>query len=130
MCRPNWSSRPSACAMKWQSPSAAPCTGAGSSFLSWPATWVNNMPELDRDNEQFNQGVTHTVELLAKLLEVDDWVAGDGSEDYDDDLSQTMLNILTAKGLYDADEGKFLAPEGWLPIETVPKDGTEIDILC
>lgn len=65
------------------------------------------MAEIDRDDERFNQGVTHTVELLAKALGVEDWVAGDGSEDYDDDLSQTLLNILTAKGLYSPDDGTF-----------------------
>lgn len=65
------------------------------------------MDEIDRDNEQFNQGVSHTVELLAKALGVDDWIAGDGSEDYDDDLTVTLLNILTVKGLYSPDEGEF-----------------------
>lgn len=71
------------------------------------------MNELDRDNEQFNQGVTHTVELLAKALGVEDWIAGDGSEDYDTDLEQTLLNILTVKGLYSPDEGTFAAlPSG------------------
>lgn len=63
--------------------------------------------ELDRDNEQFNLGVTHTVELLAKLLNIHDWIAGDGSEDYDSDLQQTLLNILTAKGLYNDETGTF-----------------------
>lgn len=65
------------------------------------------MADIDRDNEQFNQGVQHVVELLAKTLGVEDWVAGDGTEDYDDDLQQTLLNILEAKQLYDADTGAF-----------------------
>ncbi len=74
------------------------------------------MAEIDRDNEQFNQGVTHTVELLAKALGVEDWIAGDGSEDYDDDLSQTLLNILTVKGLYSPDDGAFAKlPDGPSP---------------
>lgn len=66
--------------------------------------------ELDRDNEQFNQGVTHTVELLAKALDVDNWVAGDGSEDYDEDLQQTLINILEVKGLYNSETATFAAP--------------------
>jgi hypothetical protein len=61
----------------------------------------------DRENEQFNEGVNHTVDLLAKALGADNWVAGDGSEDYDEDLSQTLINILGSVGLYDAETGKF-----------------------
>lgn len=67
------------------------------------------MTEIDRDNEQFNNGVTHTVDLLAKVIGATGWVAGDGSEDYDEDLGQTLLNILAAKGLYDQDTGRYAA---------------------
>lgn len=63
--------------------------------------------EIDRENEQFNQGVLHTVDLLAQALGVTDYVGGDGSEDYDQDLQQTLMNVLTAKGLYDAETGAF-----------------------
>lgn len=75
--------------------------------------------ELDHDNAQFNQGVTHTVELLAKALGVDDWVHGDGSEDYDEDLQQTLMNIVERKGLYDPGDGKWasLSPPADLPVE-------------
>ena len=66
--------------------------------------------ETDRENEQFNKGVLHTVDLLAKALGVENYVAGDGSEDYDTDLTQTLLNILEAKGLYDKDECTFATP--------------------
>ncbi len=68
------------------------------------------MAEIDRDNEQFNEGVLHTVDLLAKALGVTDYVAGDGSEDYDQDLTQTMLNILTEKGLFDPETASFSKP--------------------
>lgn len=63
--------------------------------------------EIDRENEQFNKGVLHAVDLLAKWLEVTDYVGADGSEDYDTDLANTMLNILAAKGLLDRDEHVF-----------------------
>lgn len=62
--------------------------------------------EIDRDNEQFNKGVLHTVDLLAKALNATGWYAGDGSEDYDEDLTQTLFNILIAAGLWDADENQ------------------------
>lgn len=67
--------------------------------------------DVDRDNAQFNEGVTHTVELLAKAIGAEAWVAGDGSEDYDDDLRQTLINILAARGLFDPETGEF-ASEG------------------
>lgn len=70
--------------------------------------------EIDRDNEQFNLGVNHVVDLLAKSIGAPDtWVAGDGSEDYDEDLSQTLLNILAARGLFDPETLEFatLAPK-------------------
>lgn len=63
--------------------------------------------EIDRDNEQFNQGVLHTVDLLANALGVTDWHHADGSESYDDDLQRTLLNILIAKGLYSDETGAF-----------------------
>ena len=59
------------------------------------------------DDPRFNEGVQHVVDLLAKTIGSTDWVAGDGSEDYDEDLATTLLNILAAKGLYDRDEGTF-----------------------
>lgn len=81
------------------------------------------------DNEMFNEGVTHAVELLAKSIGATGWYAGDGSEDYDCDLAQTFLNILAAKGLYDEDDGRFATlasvksvPNGW---QLVPKEPTE-----
>ncbi|RTE91876.1 hypothetical protein [Bradyrhizobium sp. LVM 105] len=60
-----------------------------------------------RDDPMFNRGVQHVVDLLSKTIGAEGWVAGDGSEDYDCDLEQTLLNILAAKGLYDKDEGEF-----------------------
>lgn len=63
--------------------------------------------EYPYDDDRFNAGVQHVVDLLAKTLGATGWTAGDGSEDYDCDLAQTLLNILAAKGLYDRDDGKF-----------------------
>lgn len=68
---------------------------------------MTNDGTIDRDNEDFNEGVNHTVELLAKALGVSDWYASDGSEDYDTDLQRTLLNILVAKGLYDDETAAF-----------------------
>ncbi len=64
------------------------------------------------DDERFNKGVQHVVELFAETLGVDDWVAGDGSENYDDDLQQTLLNIMEARNIYDPETGLigFAAP--------------------
>src|SRR6185312_993067 len=63
--------------------------------------------EIDRDDPRFNQGVRHVVDMLARTIGAEDWFIADGSEDYDCDLRQTLLNILAAKGLYDKDEGTY-----------------------
>lgn len=78
-------------------------------YLSPPpaAGWDKEYPY---DDERFNKGVLHVVDLIARNLGVDQYVAGDGSEDYDCDLWQTILNILAVKGLYDKDEAEFVAP--------------------
>lgn len=93
--------------------------------------------EIDRDNEQFNQGVTHVVEMLARAIGAEGWVAGDGSEDYDSDLQQTLMNILAAKGLYDPDTGVFatLPPTGVNVIgrvlcKTCQADCTRHHLMC
>lgn len=75
--------------------------------------------EIDRENPEFNKGVNHTVDLLATALGATGWCAGDGSEDYDEDLAQTLINILTAAGMWDKDEG---APAGRVEIERLRKE--------
>ncbi|NPU69991.1 hypothetical protein HL667_33720 [Bradyrhizobium sp. 83012] len=65
--------------------------------------------ELDYDHPRFNQGVQHVIDLLSRTIGAEGWVAGDGSEDYDCDLQQTLLNILAARGLYDSDTGEYLS---------------------
>lgn len=61
-----------------------------------------------REDPMFNCGVQHVVDLLAKTLEpLGAWHAGDGSEDYDCDLEETLRNILAAKGLFDKETGEF-----------------------
>lgn len=106
-------------------------------------------PEYLCDDDLFNKGVQHVVEMLAYELGVADWIAGDGSEDYDTDLSQTLYNILAAKGLYNKDEGEFAklpAPggaeepiawrwrfvdeKGWVPCNRRPKHANDHDVLC
>lgn len=63
--------------------------------------------EYPYDDERFNKGVEHVVDLLAKTIGATGWHAGDGSEDYDCDLAETLLNILAAKWLYDKDSAEF-----------------------
>lgn len=70
---------------------------------------VREEDEINYDDPHFDQGVNHVVDLLAKTIGATDWVAGDGSEDYDEDLAQTLLNILEARGLYNSDDGTFAA---------------------
>lgn len=66
--------------------------------------------EYPYDDECFNRGVQHVVDLLAKTINAPDtWHSGDGSEDYDEDLAETLRNILEARGLYDRDTGEFPA---------------------
>lgn len=68
----------------------------------------DELDKIDYDNEQFNLGVLLTVDLLAKAISAPNtWVHGDGSEDYHEDLSQTLRNILAARGLYDPETGAF-----------------------
>ena len=52
----------------------------------------------------FVAGMAYTERLLAKLLDVTHYEGGDGSEDFDSDATQTLRNILTGAGLWDADE--------------------------
>jgi hypothetical protein len=66
-----------------------------------------NDAEIDYDDPRSNQGVQHVVYMLARLIGSEGWLASDGSEDYDSDLEQTLLNILAAKGLHDRDRGEF-----------------------
>lgn len=61
----------------------------------------------DREDVQFNRGVDHVVAMLARVIGAENWVAGDGSEDYDSDLGQTLMNILAAGELYDPDTGRY-----------------------
>jgi len=69
------------------------------------------MDEIDYDDPRFNQGVQHVVYMLSDVVGAKDWVAGDGSEDYDDDLWQTLLNILAARDLYNKDTGQYAADD-------------------
>lgn len=60
------------------------------------------------DDERFNRGVQHVVDLLAKTIGAPNtWHSGDGSEDYDEDLAETLRNILEARGLFDKDTGEY-----------------------
>lgn len=54
----------------------------------------------------FGAGMAYTERLLAKLLDVSFYEGGDGSEDFDNDATMTLVNILVAAGLYDKDENR------------------------
>ncbi|MGA4550628.1 DUF3850 domain-containing protein [Methylorubrum aminovorans] len=58
----------------------------------------------------FVAGMVYTERLLAKLLDVAHYEGGDGSEDFDNDATQTLRNILTGAGLWDADENRAVKP--------------------
>lgn len=59
------------------------------------------------DDEAFNKGVNFAMDVLAAQLGKPEFYASDGSEDYETDLGDTMLNALAAAGLYDKDEAVF-----------------------
>lgn len=58
----------------------------------------------------FVAGMVYTERLLAKLLDVTHYEGGDGSEDFDNDATQTLRNILTGAGLWDSDENRAVKP--------------------
>lgn len=57
----------------------------------------------------YGAGMHYTEELLASLLGVTHYDPGDGSEDFRTDAGQTLMNILTAAGLYDDETGQSAA---------------------
>jgi len=77
-----------------QGPVAA---GVGVSEVRRPPTW---------HTDEFDADIGHCERLLAKLLGVSSYEHGDGSEDFDNDATMTLVNILAAAGLYDKDENR------------------------
>lgn len=55
----------------------------------------------------FCAGMAYSERLLAAALGVENYEGGDGSEDFDTDATNTLLNILAAAGIYDRDECRF-----------------------
>ena len=68
----------------------------------------------------FVAGMVYTERLLAKLLGVAHYEGGDGSEDFDSDATQTLRNILTGAGLWDADENRPVSATPAQPAGAVP----------
>lgn len=68
----------------------------------------------------FVAGMIYTERLLASLLSVSDYEQGDGSEDFDADATQSLRNILTGAGLWDADENCPVAATPAQPAGAVP----------
>jgi hypothetical protein len=61
----------------------------------------------DSDAASFDRGVTHAIELLVAVLGVTAYDVADGSEEYDTDVKQTMMNIMMARKLYNEDDGTW-----------------------
>lgn len=90
-------------------PACDDCAGTADTIELWNSRPLSPPEPTEGENEQFDKGVAHAIELLAKVIGVTTWVAGDGSEDYDSDVQQTLMNILIAKGLYDDETGRYAA---------------------
>lgn len=81
------------------------------------AAYVGEPPDDDSPlSAVFGAGMGHCERLLAKLLSVPSYEHGDGSEDFDNDATMTLVNILAAAGLYDKDENQ--------PITLSPQTGS------
>lgn len=73
----------------------------------------------------FGAGMAYTENLLAKLLGVDKYEGGDGSENFDQDATKTLENILVAAKLYDPGEGQWaLLP----PVQPAPSTRMGTDL--
>lgn len=77
-----------------------PEQGGGISVAELVAPWADHHGDLpDYDHPVacvFDSGVQYAVELLAKVLKVEDWEVCDGTEEYDGDLGGTLFNIVLA----------------------------------
>jgi hypothetical protein len=59
------------------------------------ADYHGDLPDYDHPlRPVFESGVQYAVELLAKMLHVEDWEICDGTEEFDGDLGGTLLNIV------------------------------------
>jgi len=60
--------------------------------------WANyhgDLPDYDHPlRPVFESGIQYTVEMLAKQLDVAEWVPCDGTEEFDGDLGGTLMNIV------------------------------------
>ena len=65
-----------------------------------PAPWATfdgDLPDYDHPLRcVFESGVQYAVDLLAKVLKVEDYQVCDGTEEFDGDLGGTMFNIVLA----------------------------------
>lgn len=69
----------------------------------------------------FGAGMAYTEALLAKHLGVGTYEGGDGSEDFDQDATKTLENILVAAGLYDPEDGR------WATLSSAPREPEQAD---
>ena len=75
------------------------------------ANYHGDLPDYDDPlRPVYESGIQYAVELLAKVLKVDDYEVCDGTGDFDDDLGGTMFNIVLEAMPKDAD-GDALHPD-------------------
>jgi hypothetical protein len=59
------------------------------------ADYHGDIPDYDHPlRPVFESGIQYAVELLAKVLKVEEWEICDGTEEFDGDLGGTLLNIV------------------------------------
>lgn len=66
------------------------------------------------DSPTFQAGVTHAIDRLAQLLNVDDWHIHDGTETVDGDIDATIFGVLAAAKIYDDDTASLIAHDALL----------------
>jgi hypothetical protein len=70
----------------------------------------------------FLAGMFYAERLLAALLDVKRYEGGDGNEDFDEDATLTLRNILQEAGIYDLETGLFAthAEQSPAPLPEIP----------
>lgn len=85
------------------------------------------VPE-EHSGPAFDNGVTHAIGLLAKMLGVEQWHIRDGSDDYDNDVRDTILGVLIAAKLYDDEDGCWATLPLLAAAPPATGAGSEVDV--
>lgn len=93
------------------------------------ADYHGDLPDYDHPlRPVFESGIQYAVELLAKVLRVEDWELCDGTEEFDGDLGGTLLNIVI-KTWPEDEHGDWLDlrdPKVRAALQTVPAASGEV----